>query len=92
MWGYPAHMLTLQDGRVLCVYGRRRPPFGIRACLSGDDGQSWDIDNELVIRDDFPNSDLGYPTSVQLADGTIFTTYYGQVDGVTSIYGSFYSI
>ncbi len=92
MWGYPAHMLTLHDGRVLCVYGRRRPPYGIRACLSADEGQTWDIDDELIIRDDFPNSDLGYPTSVQLADGTIFTTYYGQDDGVTCIQGSFYTI
>ena len=90
MWGHPAHLLVLQDGRLLCVYGHRRKPFGIRACLSSDDGQTWDVHNELVIRDDFLNGDLGYPTSVQLEDGTIFTAYYGQHEGVTCIQGSYY--
>ena len=47
MRGLPPHMLRLQDGRLLCVYGCRWAPFGIRACLSNDDGASWDVDNEL---------------------------------------------
>jgi len=93
MWGYPAHLLRLSDARILCVYGYRRPPYGIRACLSHDDGETWDIENEIVIRDDFPNADLGYPTSVQLEDETIFTAYYGQdKDGVTCIWGSYYKL
>ena len=28
MWGHPAHVLTLADGRMLCTYGYRREPFG----------------------------------------------------------------
>ena len=93
MRGLPPHMLRLQDGRLLCVYGCRWAPFGIRACLSNDDGASWDIDNELILRDDFPNGDLGYPTSVQRADGSICTAYYGQGgEGVTCIQASSYRI
>ena len=93
MRGLPPHMLRLQDGRLLCVYGCRWAPFGIRACLSNDDGATWDIDNELVLRDDFPNGDLGYPTSVQRPDGSICTAYYGQDgDGVTCIQASSYRI
>lgn len=93
MYGLPAHLLALRDGRVLCVYGRRFAPFGIRACLSADEGQTWDIDNELVLRDEFPNGDLGYPTSAQLADGSVITAYYGQdTDGVTCIQASTYSL
>jgi hypothetical protein len=93
MWGLPADMLRLQDGRILCVYGYRQAPYGIRACLSSDDGATWDIKHEGILRDDFPNRNLGYPTSVQMEDGTIFTTYYGEdSDGVTCIYGTFYTI
>ena len=93
MRGLPPHMLRLQDARLLCVYGCRWAPFGIRACLSNDGGASWDIDNELILRDDFPNGDLGYPTSVQRPDGSICTAYYGQdSEGVTCIQASSYRI
>jgi len=93
MHGYPAHLLGLQDGRILCVYGRRWPPFGVRACLSSDEGQTWEIDQELILRDDFPNGDLGYPTSAQLVDGSIVTAYYGQDnDGITCLWLSHYRL
>ena len=76
MWGHPPHMVHLRSGRVLCVYGYRRKPYGVRACLSHDEGETWDIQNELILRADGIDADLGYPTSVQLADGTIFTVWY----------------
>ena len=90
IWGYPAHLLRLADGRLLTIYGIRRPPFGIRACLSSDDGASWDVEHELIIRDDMPSSNLGYPTAVELPDGRLFAAYYGDDDpeGVTYIVGS----
>ena len=78
MWGYPAHLCLLQDGRLLATYGHRRDPFGIRACLSSDEGKSWSIENEIVLRDDLKNRDLGYPTTTQLDDGTLLTAYYGR--------------
>ncbi len=93
IWGYPAHLLLLPDGRILCVYGYRRPPYGIRAVVSEDNGQTWDVENVLVVRDDLPNGDLGYPSSVLRSDGTIYTVYYGQdQDGVTCILASCYPI
>lgn len=93
MNGYPAHLLTLQNGRILCVYGRRWPPFGIRACLSSDEGETWEIDDEIILRDDFPNGDLGYPTSAQLSDGSIVTAYYGQdADGITCLWLTRYEL
>lgn len=79
IWGKPPHLIRLSDGRLLATYGIRREPFGQRACLSHDGGKTWDYDNEIVIRDNAPNGDLGYPASVQLADGKILTVYY-QVD------------
>ncbi|MFO1068377.1 MAG: sialidase family protein [Geminicoccaceae bacterium] len=84
--GYPAHLLALPDGRLLCTYGFRRPPFAIRAVLSADGGRSWDTAPPLTIRDGLPGKDLGYPGSVTLADGTILTVYYARRDdGTTAV-------
>ena len=76
MWGHPAHLLLLADGRLLCSYGYRRPPYGVRACVSEDHGATWQIEQEIVLRDDGASRDLGYPSSTQLADGTLVTVYY----------------
>ncbi len=89
LFGKPGHLLVLRDGRLLCTYGRRIAPFGIRACLSKDGGRTWEIDQEIVIRNDLPNSDLGYPVTIEYAPGQLFTCYYGQeLDGVTCILGN----
>ena len=72
----PLDLLLLDDGRVLATYGHRREPFGVRACLSEDGGRTWDVGNEVVLRDDGLDRDMGYPSSVQLPGGSIFTTYY----------------
>ena len=89
MFGLPGDLLVLRDGRLLCTYGRRIAPFGIRACLSKDGGLTWEIDQEIVIRDDLPNSDLGYPATIEYAPGRLFICYYGQEpDEVTCIQGN----
>lgn len=108
IWGYPAEMIALQDGRYLMVYGYRRPPYGVRGCVS-EDGVTWDARNEFVIREggvpgrseaDRPGSSrmapwsggygsgavdwanpgvyqhIGYPSVVQLADGTLLASYH----------------
>ncbi|MFA6561235.1 MAG: sialidase family protein [Verrucomicrobiia bacterium] len=76
MWGYPPHIIRLNDGRLLVVYGHRRKLYGQRACLSHDNGRTWDLKNEIELIDDAPDGDLGYPASAQLGDGTILTIYY----------------
>ncbi len=76
IWGYPPHLTRLNDGRLLMVYGHRRQPFGQRACLSRDDGRTWDLKNGIALVDNAPDGDLGYPASAQLGDGTILTIYY----------------
>jgi len=77
--GKPPHLQRLRDGRLLLTYGYRHAPYGQRACLSYDRGVTWDYDNEIILRNDAANGDLGYPASVELDDGTVLTVYY-QVD------------
>ncbi|MDQ8188411.1 sialidase family protein [Pelagicoccus sp. SDUM812002] len=75
LWGFPPHLLQLDDGRILCSYGYRRDPFGQRACLS-EDGITWKQSDEVVLRSDAANKDLGYPVSIELDPGRILTVYY----------------
>ncbi len=91
IWGYPCNVIRLDDGRLLCTYGYRRDPIGIRAVLSDDGGHTWDLENEIVLRADGQGhgGDNGYPISVQLDDGHIFTIYYLNDDqNVTHIAGT----
>ena len=91
--GYPGDLLALPDGRILCVYGYRFEPYAIRAVLSDDQGQTWDVKNGWVVRGDLPSADLGYPSSVLMDDGRIFTIYYAQDgEGVTSIQSTSYRL
>ena len=72
---FPPHLLNLGDGRILLSYGHRLEPYGEMACLSRDDGATWDLDNEIMVCNG-PNGDLGYPASVRLGDGRILTVFY----------------
>ncbi|HOQ82095.1 MAG TPA: hypothetical protein P5065_00760 [Candidatus Ratteibacteria bacterium] len=31
------------------TYGYRRPPYRVKGCISEDNGNSWDIKNEIII-------------------------------------------
>jgi len=73
LYGLPPHLLCLENGYLVVVYGRRIPPFGERAAISRDGGATWEGDFEISSG---MNGDLGYPASTQLADGSILTVYY----------------
>ena len=73
--GYPAHLLRLRNGRLLCTVGHRLDPWGHQAALSADDGRSWQVATLKVLRDDSLPGWTTYPMSSQLGDGSIFTTY-----------------
>ena len=77
-FGSPPHVLLHSSGALVLVYGYRREPFGERAKISRDNGKTWG--EELILRDDAPNQDLGYPASVELKDGRILTLYYQKRD------------
>jgi hypothetical protein len=64
----------MSDGRIVCVYGYRLPPYGIRARISEDGGRRWG--SEIVLRDDGGSWDLGYPRVVETEPGTLLAVYY----------------
>jgi hypothetical protein len=79
MWGHPASLLRLVDGRILCTYGyRMHPNPGVRACLS-EDGVSWKPgDIFTVSAQPHVESDqlqIGCPSSVELESGNVLTAY-----------------
>lgn len=73
VWGLPSHLLRLRDGRILMTYGYRRSPYGNQARLS-EDGRRWS--EPLTVSDDGASGDLGYPSTVQLSDGTMVSIWY----------------
>ena len=73
---YPAHLLRLDDGRILLTAGDRRAGrLGVRARISNDKGETWG-ETYFVAR--MAESDGGYPTSVERKDGKILTVFYGK--------------
>ena len=73
--GFPPHLLRLADGTLLSAYGRRHGERGEYACLSDDQGRTWDVANEIKLAGHW-SGDIGYPSSVQRPDGAILTAYY----------------
>jgi len=73
---HPADLLLLSDGSVLLSFGNRNPPFGVRALVSRDQGQSWDHHHSIVLADNCAGRDCGYPTTLHLAAGYLLTVYY----------------
>lgn len=74
VWGHPSHLMRLRDGRLLMTYGHRRKPIGNQARVSDDNGKTWS--EALLVSDDGVSTDLGYPSTVQLADGSLLTVWY----------------
>ena len=83
--GHPAHLLRLRDATLLCTYGFRDAPIGIRAAFSHDHGRTWPENEIVALRADGSSTDSGYPISTELADGTLVTVYYLTRDGITGV-------
>lgn len=96
LYGVPPHLLRLDDGRVLLTRGYRRSRMGVRYALSTDGGTQWNPEVEGVLAADCETADCGYPSTVQLPDGSLLTVYYATrrvgADLATRIWGVRYRI
>ena len=73
--GTPPHLAHLADGRVLLTYAKRDGKTGgVYAAFSGDGARTPWTGERLL----FPwyQWDFGYPSSVQLGDGSVLTVFY----------------
>ena len=74
-----ANLLELRDGRMLCCFTSRIPGlFGVVCRTSEGMGQTWGEFKPMIAisATDWHKTDAGYPSSLQLDDGTIVTAYY----------------
>ncbi len=79
VWGLPSFLTRLRDGRLLMSYGYRRKPYGNQARISKDEGKTWS--EPMTISGDGIGGDLGYPSTVELDDGSLVTVWYEKVKG-----------
>ena len=79
VWGLPSHLLRLKDGRLLMSYGHRRKPYGNQARVSADHGNTWS--DLIIVSGDGAGHDLGYPSTVQIEDGSLVTVWYEKLAG-----------
>ncbi|HEX4455354.1 MAG TPA: sialidase family protein [Kofleriaceae bacterium] len=71
---HPADLCMVGDALVM-TFGRRVRPLGCGAKTSRDSGASWS-DREVVLAGDGIGNDVGYPSTVQLAGGSLATAIY----------------
>ncbi|MFO7947021.1 MAG: sialidase family protein [Armatimonadota bacterium] len=89
IWGHPFTTAPTPGGNVLVAWGHRRPEYGIRCKLVDAEFQSLETSEEIVLRDDGDNGDIGYPWAVQMADGRMLVAYYfNHDDGTRYIAGT----
>ena len=72
--GAPAHLIKHPSGRLISVYGYRNPPYGIKAMVSDDGGKTWETGLDINVNG--IDEDIGYPATVVLNDGSMFTVFY----------------
>ena len=84
--GHPTHALRLADGRVALTVGRRRAPFGVALRLVAGDLSDVDEAPDVIVADDAPSADCGYPWAVELEPGRVLVAWYAaDASGVRGI-------
>ncbi|HTN68571.1 MAG TPA: sialidase family protein [Dysgonamonadaceae bacterium] len=91
--GHPLQAMRMPDNRVFLVYGYRHKPYGIRARILNAECSDYETSEEIIIRTDGGNGDIGYPWAVMLDDNRVLVTYYLNIeDGTRHIAGSILQI
>ncbi|MBE6668012.1 MAG: exo-alpha-sialidase [Ruminococcaceae bacterium] len=77
--GSPPHLMIHSSGALICTFGRREKPMGEQAMVSYDMGKTFSELYDLDSATDAGCSrggDIGYPSTVELDDGSLITVYY----------------
>ena len=94
IWGHPANLININQDQILCTYGYRKSPIGIRAVILNKKTLNI-ISDPFILRDNGKGNpfDSGYPMTLLIDDKTYFTTFYfTSDDGITHIAGTRWSI
>jgi len=91
--GHPYDACPLPDGRLLVCGGYRHRPYGVHARLWDPAVQEIEAAAEIVLCDDAPSGDVGYPWAAALPDGRALVVHYASDgEGVRHIAGCFLSV
>ncbi len=89
-----AYLTELNDGRILATYSNYHIPWGVSAIISEDCGRTWDMENRIQLGLS-ADLDVGWPVTLQLADGSLITSYgtttHLQADYLHPNYGNWVS-
>lgn len=77
--GSPPHILKHSSGALICTYGYREKPYSIKAMFSFDNGKTWETGYDIFVSD-ADTSDVGYPSTAELPDGSLLTVFYAHND------------
>lgn len=72
--GAPGHLFLHSSGTLISTFSHRSKPYGIWAVFSTDYGETWS--EEYVIFEGKDTDDLGYPSTIELSDGSLLTAFY----------------
>lgn len=72
--GAPGHLLEHSSGVLITTFSHRSKPYGIWTAFSKDGGITWG--DEAVIFEGKDTDDLGYPSTIELPDGSLITAFY----------------
>ncbi len=77
--GAPPYIFKHSSGALICTYClRKQTPFSIRAMISFDNGKTWDKNHHLYETN--ASYDMGYPSTVELKDGSLATIFYTHLE------------
>ena len=78
---------------MLLVYGYRHPPYGIRARVLDPECKNVASAEEIILRDDGGDGDLGYPWATLVSRNRALVVYYfNRANGTRHIAGTFLQI
>lgn len=85
--GSPPHFMRHSSGAIILSYARREEPYYECARISYDEGETWSEERILSYSSE---NDIGYPSTVELKDGSLLTVYYQRFenDKHTSVLGT----